>query len=69
MKRTALSELENTIFSTYRTQNTIELRIGCEDYETARFVSAHKSYENAYAFCQTLVEAIGLQLRDFVGDL
>jgi len=59
---------ENAIFSTYCTFNAIELRMGCQDRDQARLISAHKSYENAHAFCQSLAEKMGLPFKDFAGD-
>lgn len=68
MKPDSLPKPESAIFSIYCTPDTIELRIGCQDCDTARFVSAHNSYENAHAFCQSLVEKMGLPFKDFAGD-
>ena len=68
MKQDYLQEQENAIFSIYCTSDAIELRIGCQDCDTGRFVSAHKSYENADAFCQSLAKKMGLPFKDFAGD-
>ncbi len=68
MKQDYLQEQENAIFSIYRTVDAIELRIGCHDCDTARLISAHKSYENAHAFCQSLAEKMGLSFKDFASD-
>lgn len=68
MKQDYLQEQENAIFSIYCTSDAIELWVGCQDSDTARFISAHKSYENAHAFSQVLVKKMGLPFKDFVGD-
>lgn len=68
MQQDALPESESAIFSIYCTQDAIELLVGCQDSETARFVSAHKIYKNAHAFSQVLVEKLGLPFKDYVGD-
>ena len=68
MQRDSLPKLKNAIFSIYCTQNAIELRIGCQDCDQARLISAHKSYENAHAFGQALVHEMGLPFKDLAGD-
>jgi hypothetical protein len=68
MQRDSLAILENAIFSIYCTETMIQLRVGCHDCDQARLISAHRSYENALAFGQVLVEETGLPLEDFAGD-
>ncbi|MEX0268502.1 hypothetical protein AB3R30_05125 [Leptolyngbyaceae cyanobacterium UHCC 1019] len=68
MNQNSLPKPESAIFSIYCTQDAIELHSGSQDCDTARFISAHKSYENAHAFCQSLVEKTGLPLKDLASD-
>jgi hypothetical protein len=68
MQRDCLPKPENTIFSIYCTEDAIELRVGCEDYDQARLISAHKCYENAHAFGQSLVTEMDLPFKDLAGD-
>ncbi len=68
MPRNSLPTPENPIFSIYCTQDAIQLRLGCQDYDMARLISAHKSYENAHAFGQILVGETGLPFKDLTAD-
>lgn len=68
MKPDSLLKPDSAIFSIYCTQDTIQLRIGCQECDQARLISAHNSYEKAHAFGQILVEKMGLPFKDFAGD-
>ena len=63
-----LVDAENPIFSVYRTPEAVELQAGCETREDARLISTHKSYEDAYEFCELLAEETYLAIKDLTRD-
>ncbi|MGI0484166.1 hypothetical protein ACN4EK_01945 [Pantanalinema rosaneae CENA516] len=63
-----LPEDQDRLVSIYRTSHSIEMHPGCEKHPTARLISTHRSYADAYEFAELLAQETGLPIRDLAND-
>lgn len=52
------------VFSVYKTEQTIEIHRGCNDYQGSHLICTTTSYEAAYNFAQAVAQRLGKQMVD-----
>lgn len=58
----------DTFFSIYQSEQAIELRRGCEDFEHLRLISSCTSYAQACDLADQLAQAKQLEVQDFISQ-
>jgi len=60
-----IQDVDKPLYSVYRTERAIELRIGCANRAEARLICTQACYYDAYDLCEILADEFDLPIKTY----